>query len=67
MIAALIGGVVVGLLLGLLGSGGSIATVPILVYLIGVPEKAAIASSLAIVGSIALVGALRSKVEKRAR
>lgn len=66
MIPALIGGVVVGLLLGLLGSGGSIATVPILVYGLAMPEKAAIASSLAIVGCIALVGALRSKVEKRA-
>jgi uncharacterized membrane protein YfcA len=66
VITALIGGVAVGLLLGLLGSGGSIATVPILVYGLGMAEKAAIAGSLAIVGSIALVGALRSKVEKRA-
>jgi len=66
VLPALIGGVVVGLLLGLLGSGGSIATVPILIYLIGMAEKPAIASSLAIVGSIALAGALRSKVEKRA-
>jgi uncharacterized membrane protein YfcA len=66
VLAALIGGVAVGVLLGLLGSGGSIATVPILVYLLGMPEKVAIASSLAIVGSIALFGALRSKVEKRA-
>jgi uncharacterized membrane protein YfcA len=61
MILAVLGGVVVGLLLGLLGSGGSIATVPILVYLLGVPEKSAIASSLAIVGGVALFGALRHR------
>ncbi|MHC4939112.1 MAG: sulfite exporter TauE/SafE family protein [Planctomycetota bacterium] len=59
MIFAALGGIAVGLLLGLLGSGGSIATVPILVYLVGMPEKSAIASSLAIVGGIALAGALR--------
>ena len=44
---------VVGLTMGLLGSGGSILTVPILVYLMGQDEKVAIASSLAIVGSVA--------------
>jgi len=66
MLPALFGGIAVGLLLGLLGSGGSVATVPILVYLVGVPEKAAIASSLAIVGTVALSGAVRSPIEKRA-
>jgi len=55
---ALIGAVVVGLSLGLLGSGGSILTVPLLVYLIGQPEKVAIAGSLAVVGGIALAGAI---------
>ena len=39
--------------MGLLGSGGSILTVPILVYLMGQNEKVAIASSLAIVGAVA--------------
>ncbi|MHC4958371.1 MAG: sulfite exporter TauE/SafE family protein [Planctomycetota bacterium] len=53
------GGLVIGGLLGLLGSGGSIATVPILVYLVGQPEKVAIAGSLGIVGAIALLGGLR--------
>jgi uncharacterized membrane protein YfcA len=43
----------IGLTLGLLGSGGSILTVPVLVYLVGIPEKAAIAESLAIVCLIA--------------
>jgi hypothetical protein len=38
-----------GLVLGLLGGGGSILTVPILVFLGGVPTKEAIATSLLIV------------------
>ena len=52
------GAVAIGLALGLFGSGGSILTVPVLVYGLGLPEKTAIASSLAIVGAIAMVGAL---------
>ncbi len=59
MILAIIGAALVGATLGLLGSGGSILTVPILVYLVKHSEKAAIAESLAIVGAIALVGAAR--------
>jgi uncharacterized membrane protein YfcA len=43
----------IGLSLGLLGSGGSILTVPVLVYLLGRDEKVAIAGSLFIVGSVA--------------
>lgn len=56
-IAVLLGAVIVGLTLGLLGSGGSILCVPVLVYLAGLPEKTAIVSSLAIVGAIAAAGA----------
>ena len=55
---AILGAVAIGLSLGLLGSGGSILTVPVLVYVVGQPEKVAIAGSLAIVGGIALAGAL---------
>lgn len=58
MILALLGAIAVGLSLGLLGSGGSILTVPILIYLVGQSDKVAIAGSLAIVGGIALFGAL---------
>ncbi len=58
MLLAWIGAVAIGLSLGLLGSGGSIVTVPVLVYLVGQGEKVAIASSLAIVGGVALSGAL---------
>lgn len=58
-ILALPGALAIGLSLGLLGSGGSILTVPVLVYLIGQDEKVAIAGSLFIVGSIALAGGLQ--------
>lgn len=51
-----LGALAIGLSLGLLGSGGSIVTVPVLVYLVGQEEKTAIAGSLFIVGSIALGG-----------
>jgi uncharacterized membrane protein YfcA len=51
------GAVIIGVSLGLLGSGGSILTVPVLVYLFGQDEKLAIAGSLAVVGLIAGVGA----------
>ena len=56
MVLGWIGAVLIGLSLGLMGSGGSILTVPVLVYLFGQDEKLAIAGSLAIVGTIALAG-----------
>jgi uncharacterized membrane protein YfcA len=40
----------VGLSLGLLGGGGSILTLPILLYVVGLPAKEAIATSLLVVG-----------------
>jgi uncharacterized membrane protein YfcA len=52
---AWIGAFAIGLSLGLLGSGGSILTVPVLAYVVGEPEKMAIAESLAIVGAIAAI------------
>ena len=55
---AWLGALAIGLTLGLLGSGGSILTVPVLIYLVGVPDKAAITESLAIVGLIAGGGVL---------
>ena len=58
MTLVLLGALLVGLTLGLLGSGGSILTVPVLVYVLGHDDKAAIAESLAIVGTIALIGML---------
>lgn len=55
---AFVGALLIGLTLGLLGSGGSILTVPVLVYLLGHQDKVAIAESLAVVGAIALAGFL---------
>ena len=48
--------VLVGLSLGLLGGGGSILTVPLLVYVAGMEAKAAIATSLLVVGVTSGVG-----------
>jgi len=53
VILALLGALAIGLSLGLLGSGGSILTVPVLHYLVGQPEKLAIGGSLLVVGVIA--------------
>ena len=53
------GAVAIGVSLGLLGSGGSIITVPVLVYLLGQDEKIAIAGSLFVVGNIAFAGSLQ--------
>jgi uncharacterized membrane protein YfcA len=53
------GAVAICLSLCLLGSGGSILTVPVLVYLMGQDEKVAIAGSLFVVGSVALVGSMQ--------
>lgn len=50
--------IVIGISLGLIGGGGSILTVPVLVYLFGVEPVLATAYSLFIVGSTSLVGAL---------
>ena len=51
-----IGAVLMGLSLGLIGGGGSILTVPILVYLFSVDAVLATAYSLFIVGLTSLVG-----------
>ncbi len=48
----------IGLSLGLLGGGGSILTVPALVYLVGQTPQAAVTTSLAIVGANSLMGAM---------
>lgn len=47
-----------GLVLGLLGAGGSILAVPILVYLFDVPPTQATGYSLVLVGATALVGSV---------
>lgn len=50
-LSLLIGGV-----LGLLGGGGGILVVPVLVYVVGVGTKSAIAASLFLVGTTSLLG-----------
>lgn len=57
-IAGYIASVFVGIVLGLLGGGGSILSIPILVYLFGVEPVLASAYSLFIVGITSLVGAI---------
>lgn len=55
-----LGALLIGLVLGLIGGGGSILTVPVLVYLLGVNPVLATAYSLFVVGSASLVGAIRN-------
>lgn len=52
--------VFIGVSLGLVGSGGSILTVPVLVYLMSVNPLLATTSSLFIVGVTSLVGGIRA-------
>ena len=46
----------VGMTLGMLGSGGSILSVPILVYVMGIEPTLATAYSLFVIGATSLVG-----------
>jgi len=54
-VAALLAALI-GVLLGLLGGGGSVLTLPMLVYVVKLDPKEAIASSLFVVGTTSLVG-----------
>ena len=58
LVVALAVGVVVGLSLGTLGAGGSVLTVPALVYLLGESPQAATTGSLIVVGVTAAAGTL---------
>lgn len=55
-----IGALFVGLVLGLIGGGGSILTVPILVYLIGLNPIIATGYSLFVVGVTSIFGAIQN-------
>lgn len=48
----------IGVSLGLLGGGGSVLALPILVYVMGVEPKTAIAMTLVIVGTVSFLGAI---------
>ncbi|MDQ2730226.1 MAG: sulfite exporter TauE/SafE family protein [Armatimonadota bacterium] len=51
-------GLLTGLSLGALGSGGSILALPAFLYAGGLPVKSAVATSLGVVGATSLIGAL---------
>ena len=55
-----LGALIVGLVLGLIGGGGSILTVPILVYFIGLNPVVATAYSLFVVGVTSVIGAYKN-------
>lgn len=50
--------ILIGVSLGLLGGGGSILTIPVLIYLAGVDPKPAIAMSLFVVGATSAAGVI---------
>ncbi len=64
---AIAAGLLIGLSLGALGGGGSILTVPALVYLLGQSPHQATAASLLVVGLAAVVGAIAHARAGRAR
>jgi uncharacterized membrane protein YfcA len=64
-IAGYISAVIIGLVLGMMGGGGSILTVPVLVYLLGLDAITATTYSLFIVGVTSLTGGTRSYIKKQ--
>ena len=54
LVIALLLSILIGVALGLLGGGGSILTTPILIYVLGMEPKSAIAASLLVVGTTSL-------------
>jgi uncharacterized membrane protein YfcA len=58
IVTALVLGLVVGALLGMVGGGGSILAVPALVYGVGLPLSEAIPTSLIVVGAASAVAVL---------
>ncbi len=59
-----LGALIIGVILGLIGGGGSILTVPVLVYILHIDPVLATAYSLFVVGTSSLVGAIRSAQKK---
>lgn len=62
-----LGALLIGVVLGLIGGGGSILTVPVLVYLLGVNPVTATAYSLFVVGTSSFMGAARNLQKGRMR
>lgn len=63
-ITGLLLAILVGVTLGMVGSGGSILTVPILVYIFGINPVLATTYSLLIIGFTSLIGAVNGMVRK---
>lgn len=63
-IVGFIAALIIGIVLGLIGGGGSILTVPVFVYLLGIDPLQATAYSLFVVGLTALTGAIRNMRKK---
>ena len=59
-----VGAFFIGLIMGVLGGGGSILAVPILAYIFHFDEKIATAYSLCIVGSTGLIGGIKQATKK---
>ena len=59
------GALLIGVVLGLIGGGGSILTVPIFVYLLSINPVTATAYSLFVVGATSLFGSFRNFQKKR--
>ncbi len=65
MILSFVFASLIGVSLGLIGAGGSILTVPVLVYFAGIEPATATAYSLFIVGTTSLFGGSISAIEKK--
>lgn len=64
-IAGYIAAVFIGIVLGMMGGGGSILTVPVLVYLMDIDPLTATTYSLFIVGVTSLTGGTRAYIKKQ--
>lgn len=60
LVAGYTGAFIIGLILGLMGGGGSILTVPLLVYVLGINPVMATAYSLFIVGTTSAFGSVQN-------
>ena len=67
MTAAILLGMVIGVLIGLVGGGGSILAVPALVYGVGLPLSRAVPTSLLVVGISSAVAALPRIIHREVR
>ena len=65
LIQAVIVGLLIGMVVGALGAGGGILSVPVLVYLLGFAPRDAMAASLIVVGMTAAVSLINAARDRR--